>query len=246
MIPTNVNIDTNIFFAGGGGFFIQYADVIKPIGLYAIEKMLLTDQSYGLPLSILKEFTNHSLVEWYVRRGHINPLYSLDYEHYFDHADLDELYHRILASDPSIYTIAAPLNVTKLFGVYRAQHMNFPVFIYHPTKEPGIKADCDQLLRGIHYQLVSGDLESALPRGVQNFTYIFSDIEEVQKAVEHLHGTMSHVILANDYRYNEKGCTKQFRYDLLALAKKHPFVRIGSMPMVNRRELGNAIAKLYK
>lgn len=245
MIPTDHTIDTNSIFSGGAGMFIQYNDIIKPLGLYVIVKMMLMDESYGLPLEILKEMTNVSLVEWYVNRRYKNPLRCLDFLHKLDPNEIDQLYQNILTNDPSIFKLATPLNVVKMLSVYRMQHMNFPVYIYHPFESQAIKDDCSQLFNGVNIAYAFGDLDHILKRDKQNFTYIFSDIELVKQAAEMLIGTCSHVMLAQDYRYNH-GKLNKFRYDLIDLAKKHPFVRMGLTGAVNKRDLAFSLGKLYK
>ena len=47
----NNNFNTNELFAGGAGMFIQYHDIIKPVYLYAIVKMIATKNSFGLPIN---------------------------------------------------------------------------------------------------------------------------------------------------------------------------------------------------
>ena len=118
MLPIDTTFDTNVFFSGGAGMFLQYEDLIKPIGLYTIVKMLISNISYGLPLHLLSEMTNLSMVEWYMNRRYRNPLRCLDFLHRLDSDELDDLYQRILAEDPSIYQLSAPLNVVRMMSVY--------------------------------------------------------------------------------------------------------------------------------
>lgn len=225
--------------------FIEYEDIVKPLGLYVIVKMMLGGESYGLPIEILNKLTNVSLVEWYVNRRYRNPLKSLDFLHRLDHSELDQLYRNILQSDPSLFKLSCSMNIQKLMGVYKMQHMNFPVYIYHPVELQSIKDDCGTIFSGVNLNYVFGDLKDALTKRTQNFTYIFSDIELVNQAAEILIGTCSHVILAQDYRYNRVGISK-YKYDLLELAKKHPFVRMGLGSMVTKSDLAISLGKLYK
>lgn len=246
MMPTDFQFDTDAFFSGGAGMFIQYDDIIKPIGMYVVLKMIVSEDGYGLPINILKELTNFSLVEWYVNRRYINPLRNLDFLHKLDPKELDLLYEQILDSDPSIYRISPSLNVVKMFSIYRKQQMRFPVYIYHPTNSDAIKNDCNSMMSGVNIKYVHGEIEDALNFGGQNFTYIFSDIEMLKRASEVLHGTCSHVLLAGDYRYNKIGCTQKFKYDLLHIAKHHPFIRMGTTNAINKLEMAVAISNLYR
>ena len=73
-LKINKEMDCNAFFSGGAGMFLQYHDVIKPVYLYVIIKMLISKESYGLPLFILENMSDLSIMEWYTRRRYINPL----------------------------------------------------------------------------------------------------------------------------------------------------------------------------
>ena len=61
--------DTEAFFSGGAGMFLEYYDIVKPVYLYATLKLLITDDNYGIPVSILKNFSVLSLIEWYKNRS---------------------------------------------------------------------------------------------------------------------------------------------------------------------------------
>lgn len=228
MMDTIKPFDTNAFFAGGAGMFVQYHDVIKPVYLYAVIRMILTGEDHGLPTWLIKDFSQLSILEWYLNRRYINPLRQLDYNHQLDPGMLDQLLQTILANDPTIYKLSPELATCRLFQVYRQQHMSFPIYIYTPVMDEGIQKDCDHIFGGIQYRVLEGDLRSAIEKCDQNFTYIFSDIELVKNAAEILVGTCSHILLTRDYRYNHGTTHGKFRYDLMELSHKYPFVRIGT------------------
>lgn len=219
--------ETSAFFSGGAGMFLQYHDIVKPAYLYAIIKMIMTNESFGLPIDIIKDFSFLSIIEWYVNRRFINPLQCLDYNHCIDKKELDDLLQNILLNDNSIYKYSPALNIQKMMNVYRQQHMSFPIYVYSENEEPYIKEDCKHVFSGIKVQYLHGDLKQAIQKCDQNFTYIFSNIELVKEASNILIGTCSHILLASEYRYNYINHNKTFKYDLEELALKHPFVRIG-------------------
>ena len=237
-------LDTNAFFVGGAGMFIQYHDVIKPAYLYAVMQMIITERDYGLPVGIIKKFSQLSILEWYLNRRYINPLRQFDYRHQIDPNELDQLLKSILASDPSIYKLAPMLSTCKLFDVYRSQHMQFPVYIYSEEIDDGMKQDCDTIFSGIQHKLLSGDLKSAIAKCDQNFTYIFSDIELVKHAADILIGTCSHILLARDYRYNYSSFRMSLRYDLQELAREHPFIRTGTIVAIDPQVMPNMFKSL--
>lgn len=229
--------DTNVFFSGGAGMFIQYHDIVKPVYLYAILRMIFTKESFGLPINIISNMSILSLIEWYMKRRYKNPFRCLDYSHKLDPEDLDMLLQKILDNDDSIYRLSPPLNIQQLFSVYKRQHMTFPVYIYSENNESYIKEDCKHVFPGISCRYVHGDLETCIKECNQNFTYIFSDIELAKKSCEILKGTCSHILLSGDYRYNYTDNFRTMKYDIKELALSHPFIRTGITTAVDRNKL---------
>ncbi len=223
--PTDQGFKTNAFFSGGAGIFIEYHDAIKPVYLYAVIKMMMTGESYGLPIDIIKNFSILSIVEWYKNRRYRNPLEQLDWAHKIDPKELKKLMTEIL-KDETIYQLAPSLNIERLIYVYQQQHMIFPWYVYSDEYEPGIEKSCKTIFSGVNYKYLHGDMKTAIMKCDQNFTYIFSDIEHVAKSADILIGTCSHIILARDYRYNYKDNFKTMKYDLGDMAMTHPFLRI--------------------
>lgn len=218
--------NTNNFFVGGNGMFIQYHDIIKPAKLYAVFKMIFNN-SYGLPVNIIKQFSIPSILEWYINRSYINPLKQLDYLHKLKLNELDDLLLSILRSDKSIYTLSPELHICRLFSIYRQQHMIFPIFIYSEDEEEFIKYDCEKILSGINFKYVYGDLKECISKCDNNFTYIFSNIETMYSSINILRGTYSHILLANDYRYNY--ANNKLKYDLHQLMLNNPIIRTGTI-----------------
>lgn len=233
MDESKVQLDTNMVFSGGAGMFLEYHDIVKPVYLYAIFKMILEGESFGLPISILSNMTIFSLIEWYQNRRYINPFKCLDYNRYMGDDQLNAMMLGYLLHDESLYKLAPPLNILSMMDVYHSHHMSFPIYVYSRNEEPIIEEDCQRIFKGIHVEYVYGDLEKAIKRCDQNFTYIFSDIELLNDVVKLLVGTCSHVLLARDYRYNFIDGHQVFKYQLDDLAAQYPFVRIGTTLATN-------------
>ena len=153
------SFDTNSLYVGGNGMFIQYHDVVKPVYLYAVLKLISSKNTYGLPVQLIKNLSAPSLIEWYLKRRYVNPFSCLDYQHQAPPQDLDKLLHNFLCSDGSIYKLAPPLNIRIMLDVYRRQHMKFPIFIYSKDEEPYIKTDIKQVFPGITTTYLFGDLK---------------------------------------------------------------------------------------
>lgn len=220
-------LNTDALFAGGGGMFIEFHDIIKPVYLHAIISMLIGGNTFGFPIDLLQDFSLGSILEWYKFRQFRNPLQQLDWQHKVDKEIADEVMDIIL-EDETIYTLAPTLNIELFLEVYKSQFMEFPWFVYSEKEEPGIPIACDQVFQSIPYKYVYGDLKECISKCSQNFTYIFSDIEKVKNSAEILHGSYSHILLAGDYRYNYTDNFKTMRYSLQDIMSKHPFIRIGT------------------
>lgn len=244
VIP-DVKFHTDEFFSGGAGMFLQYHDVVKPVYLYAMVRMVMTQESFGLPIDLITRFSNVSLVEWYLHRRYRNPLQCLDWNHQLEPAELDDMLYKIITSDPSLYSLAPALNIGKMFDVYLQQRMTFPVYLYTERKEPMVLEDAHKIFPGIPCKYVYGDLRSAVSKCDQNFTYIFSDIEQMKIAVETLSGTCSHVLLCRDYRYNFIGNYERPKYDLRQLEKKNTYIRTGTTLALNPVEIVKALKDIY-
>ena len=244
MITDGKPFDTNIFFSGGAGMFIQYHDIVKPTQLYAVIKMIITGESLGLPIDILKGFSPISIIEWYINRRFKNPLQCLDFNHSIDPNELDKLMYNILINDDSIYKYSPALNIKRMLSVYRQQHMSFPIYIYSENEEPYIPCDCKEIFQGINVKYLYGDLKSAIKSCDQNFTYIFSDIELVKNVADILIGTYSHILLAGEYRYNYIDDGKAFKYNLKDIALTHPFIRTGITTAIDVHQLVKSFANL--
>lgn len=104
--------------------------------------------------------------------------------------------------------------------------------------------DCENILSGIDYTYVYGELKNAIKNCDQNFTYIFSDIEMVNSASKNLRGTYSHILLARDYRYNYIDHCKTFKYDLQQLASENPVIRIGTTIAMDIRLMPDAFSNI--
>ena len=227
MLTDGKQFDTNVFFSGGAGMFLQYHDVVKPVYLYAVIKMIVTNTYYGLPVNIIKDMSILSLLEWYTRRRYINPLRSLDPLRQIDPVEMDNLMKLIL-QDESVYRLAPGLNIVSMMDVYRKHHMRFPIYIYSENEEPHIANDCKSIFGGVEIKYLHGDLKTAVSKCDQNFTYILSDIELVKNLCEVLLGTCSHILLAREYRYNYKDSCQTFKYNLMNMMSDHPFIRLGT------------------
>ena len=232
--------DTDKLFVGGAGLFLQYFDVVKPIYLYAVMSLVFGD-NHGLPVDIIRNMTLSQLFEWYKQRRYINPLYSLDYMGVVSNDDLDSLL-RSLLQDESLYRVTPLLNISVFIDIYHKQRMTFPFYIYTEENNPFIKSDTDRIFGSIPHYYVYGDIAEATKKCRTNFTYIFSDVELLNKFAEVLNGTYSHILLAEDYRYNSFAGIP--RYDLKQIMAKHPFIRTGTTQAMSINVIGGSFQNI--
>lgn len=242
----NKNTDTSKLFVGGSGMFIQYHDIIKPVYFYAIMNMIISGESFGVPVDIISNFSLPSMIEWYKNRRYVNPIQQLDVFHKTDQEVLDNLLSKILDHDASLYKLAPELSTTQIFSVYSAQHFSFPVYIYSEEYESGIEKDVAENLKGIESEYLYGDLEEALTQCDQNFTYIFSNIETLYSAVQILDGTYSHILLARDYRYNYTDNFITMKYNLKELMKQHPPLRLGTITAMDISTMNGSFNNIFQ
>ena len=233
-------LDTNAFFSGGAGMFIQYHDVVKPVYFYAVLKLIRTNITHGLPLHLIKDLSIFSLIEWYLNRRYTNPLISLDPSSKLDHSSLHSLLNHILANDPSIYTVTPLLNIQHMLAVYRQQSLSFPIYIYSEEYDSNISKDIPSLFPGIKTTYCHGNIDKAIQQCDQNFTYIISDIELLPTMARILLGTCSHILIAKDYRYNYKDNRKTLKYNLKDISNEYPFIRTGITSVLDRNRLALA------
>ena len=245
MMDASKTLDTNVFFSGGAGMFLQYHDVIKPVWLYAVINMIISNEDYGLPINLIKNQSVASILEWYMNRRYINPLQQLDWAHRINPDDLDMIMQAIL-KDESIYRLAPVLNIGRMIDVYHKQHMSFPIYVYSEHDEPYIKSDTIRVFQGINVKYVHGDLQTAIKKCDQNFTYIFSNIGLVKSAAEYLKGTCSHILLSSDFRYNYRDNHKTFKYDLSEIMSNNPFTRLATTSTMDINILGNAFDNIMR
>lgn len=236
----NKPLDTNGLFVGGAGLFLQYFDVVKPIYLYATMSLVLGD-NMGLPTDIIKNMTLSQIFEWYKQRRYINPLRSLDYMNKINPDDLDQLLKNIL-KDESLYRVTPLLNISVFLEVYHKQYMSFPFYIYTEEENPLVRKDIDQVFGSVPHHYVFGDLQEATKNCRENFTYIFSDVELLNNAATTLDGTYSHILLAEDYRYNSIGNIP--KYDLKAIMARHPFIRTGTTQVMSFNVIGQSFQNI--
>lgn len=236
--------DTNVFFSGGGGLFIQYHDIVKPTYLWAILKLIIDKASYNLPIDIISHMSTLSIIEWYIKRRSYNPLLCLDLQNNYSTDQLDDMLSDILNNDYSLYDISPKMNIHKMLSVYHKQHMNFPIIIYSNKEERYLSNNTDNIFPNIKTKYAYGNIDDVLKEYNKNFTFMISDIELLKQISDKLTGVCAHIVLSNDYRYNYLDNHRTFKYNLYEISKSHPFLRIDAMSLVDHVSMILAVKKI--
>lgn len=236
----NQPFDTSKLYSGGAFLFIQFEDVVTPIYLFAIIKLIITNISYGIPIHIIKDMSILSLTEWYIKRTHINPIQQLDYNHQLTEQQSYDLLYKIL-QDKSIYDYSPVMNIGPMLDVYKYKKMIIPVYIYSPYNDENIKYFCSKHFPEIPIIYKFGNLRDAIPLLENNGTFIFSNIELYKQACEFLKGKYAHVLLGGEYRYNYIDNCITPKYSLKLLMYNNPFVMTGITSVINTKALANSL-----
>lgn len=236
-------VSPNGFFSGGGGFFIEYFDIVRPIYLFIIIDMIMTNNTFGLPTDIIESMNNKSIIEWYIKRRYINPLKCLDFYNIINLDELDSLLDDYITHVP-LYQVCPTMNIHKMMEIYKNDHLDIPVFIYTEKEYQHVKNDIHMSFSGINVRYLTGDLVKCLQSCGPNFTYIFSTMNALKIAVDFLKGTCAHVLLSREYRYNQVGLPISLEQELGGIMQANPFVRIGTTTSVDMEALLSSLVSI--
>ena len=236
----NVTFNTNSFFSGGGGMLVQYHDIIKPVYLLAIIKLILNGNAYGLPIQILDGMSILSLIEWYMKRRDHNPLVSLDFNHIIEKEELDNLL-KVVLKDEGLYKLSPTLNVYKQLNAMQEQSINIPVYIYNDYEDENIIQDCKSLFPRLNLGFKFGNIVDVVKSCEQNFTYILSQIEKVVDIIKCNEDKFSHILIPQEYRYNYIDNYRELKYEVKSLLKDNHYIRLGFNNAVDYDELAMSL-----
>ena len=225
--------------------FLQYHDVIKPVYLYAVLALLMSENPVNLPLDIIAHMSSESLAEWYRKRRYINPLRSIDFNRLYDPEMLDEFLYDYLNSDSSIYQLAPALNIGEMLNVYVKQKMSIPIYVYTEREEQNIPFDLSKTFPGIKMNYVYGDFDEVIEPCMENFTYILSDAMLVERLFKHAEDLCAHVLLCSEYRYNYTDNCHTPKIDIEGMATTSPLIHLGLTHSVELIKLARSIANMF-
>lgn len=225
-------------FFGGSALIIQYHDVLKPVYLTAIIKMMINkDLQFGLPFEIIKSFSLLSLIEWYKGRSFINPLKLLDPNHKATDEQLQQMLNIVL-KDHSVYKLSPLLDTIRLIIASEQNKLNVPLYIYSEQFEEGIDKDLYYMQMNCKY--IHEPIKTLIDKSPPNATYIFSNIDLLKESLELINPKKSaNFILASDYKYNF--LNNQYKYNFSDILSKlfKPFIKINNINIFNNLRVLN-------
>lgn len=241
------NYDAGHTFYGGSSLFIEFHDIIKPVYLMAIIKLIMSDKKYrfGLPVEMIENFSLISIIEWYLNRSHINPLKLLDPARKATDEDLNSLLHKILDSDPKLYLTAPLLNAEKLISIIRLQKLGIPILVYSEQFEPNIEP-CLSTWSNTSY--IYGPFEQVITKVPNNSSFIFSNIEYAKRLIDSVKfDTLGSIMIASDYYYNFKN-KGIYKYDFIDEMVKHQafLLKFKSINIFNRFEVIKTLGEILR
>ena len=230
-------------FFGGSALIVQYHDVLKPVYLTAIIKMLMNKNlQFGLPFDIIKSFSLLSLIEWYKGRSFINPLKLLDPNRKATNEQLQQMLNIIL-KDNSIYKLSPLLDTIRLIIASEQNKLDVPLYIYSEQFEEGIDKDLYYMQMNCKY--IHETIKTLIERTPPNATYLFSNIDLLKDSLELIDPKKSaNFILVSDYRYNF--LNNQYKYNFSDLLSKlfKPFIMINNISIFNNLRVMNDYTNL--
>jgi hypothetical protein len=239
-------METKKWFSGGGGFFIQYFDIIKPVYLTLINKLLMMKAQVPFALDMLSGWSQPSLSEWYLHRKHINPFIDLDVNDLVPKETLDSLLKQMLHEDPSLFELSPRMKFHEMMKMCTPLRLHFQLYVYSEEYFEGIDKDVKDTFSFLSPVYLHGDLDKALRKVDQNFTYIFSDIEMARNAAELLSGKMSHILISNDHRYNYTDNFETLKHQPEELMMKYPVCRVERFLGVDRLAIATPLQKYHR
>lgn len=232
-------------FFGGSALLIEYNDVIKPVYLTAIIKMIMDEKlQFGLPFHTIKSFSLASLVEWYKNRHYINPIKVLDYKRLATNEQLQKML-QIVLKDQSIYRLTPMLDSIRLIAVSEQNQLNVPIYVYSEQNNPHIQEDLKQNYINANY--IFGPIKQIVEVIPSNATFIFSNIDLVKEAIEQIDPKKSaNFIVVSDYGYNFSN--NHYKHDFGALLSKlfKPFIVVNNISIFNNLRVITDYLQLLK
>ena len=225
-------------FFGGSALIVQYHDVLKPVYLTAIIKMLMNnDLQFGLPFDIIKSFSLLSLIEWYKGRSFINPIKLLDPKRKGTDEQLQQILSIVL-KDHSVYKLTPFLDTIRLIIASEQNKLDVPLYIYSEQFEEGIDRDLYHLQMNCKY--IHEPIKTLMEQTPPNATYIFSNIDLLKESLELIDPKKSaNFILVSDYKYNFS--SNQYKYNFSDILSKSfkPFIIINNISIFNNLRVMN-------
>lgn len=168
------------------------------------------------------------LIEWYVNRPYQNILKCLTYineETSITDDMIDELLSNFMNHCPELYTIDTSLKFLSVLRLLVSDKGLVKRFVvYSEREESGIKVMLNHYFEEGKVQYLHGKFEDTIGLIPKDSTFVFSDIEKVQKLADMKRLSYSTVLIPAGLRYNKKkDDPEKLKVDFHELSKEHLF-----------------------
>lgn len=219
-------IENGDIFTNANAIVIEFLDVCMCPG-FSIMNDLRRIGTEGSVYSKYKDYSNISLLEWYINRKHNNFLYEL---YNIDSNDpkkstIDTMYKECMRIPTYYLEKSFRLNFMTILDYLKdTKTLVSKLYIYSDFEIPPIKTFLDHYHMTIPSEYIFGDFRELLHTKLtdEKTTYVFSDIEKIKIMKDENRLKLSSIILPSEYRYNKIDMYR-LKYPINEWQKEIPF-----------------------
>ena len=202
-----VFVGPDTIFNNAQCMFVEYYDVIK-CPWFALLTCIKDEPSLEniFDLTPVRSLDIACLFEWYINRKHRNFYKDLliPNENITDESFCDRILESHLKLTKDFYSDSLELNFANVIrGVCNDKKLLHNIIIYTEEENEFIKEDIEKMYNG-NATYTSGKFEDVISRIPRDSTFVFSDIEKINKLQEMDRLDYSSIIMCDGYRYNNK------------------------------------------
>ena len=219
----------NVFF-NSKCLFVEYNDIIKMpmfMVLLAVYNNEMVNSIFDL--SEIWGYPPEALFEWYVNRKERNifmnfPIKVLSNEGKSREQICHEMLNDLLSMSESLYCSEAELSFSKVIKTIMTQKMLVQkIVVYNEYDNQFIRDDLIKLY-GDNVEFMNGKFETVIDSIPTDSTFVFSDINKVNRLIEMNRINMSSLAIPSNFRYNrDPNDIRKWRVDFDTLMKTFVF-----------------------
>lgn len=219
----------NVFF-NSKCLFVEYSDIIKMpmfMVLLAIHENEMINTIFDL--SDIWEYPPEALFEWYINRKERNIFMNFPIKVESNEGkSRDQICHEILndllAMSESLYCEEAELSFSRVIKSIMTQKILVQkIVVYNEYDNQFIRNDIKKLYED-NVVFMNGKFETVIENIPEDSTFVFSDINKVNRLVEMKRINMSSIVIPSNFRYNrDLSDIRKWKVDFETLGKSFVF-----------------------